>query len=68
MTNRSLYEFIMTLQGGRAAAYRWGLHHIATPAIRDVVPGKLDSHALAARAKANGGKAMLKTVSGGTLT
>ena len=33
-----------------------------------VVPGKLDSHALAAQAKANGGKAMLKTVSGGTLT
>jgi uncharacterized surface protein with fasciclin (FAS1) repeats len=32
-----------------------------------VVAGKLDSHALAAQARANGGKAMLKTVSGGTL-
>ena len=33
-----------------------------------VVPGKLDSMALAAQARANGGKAMLKTVSGGMLT
>jgi uncharacterized surface protein with fasciclin (FAS1) repeats len=32
-----------------------------------VVPGRLDSKALAAEAKANGGKATLKTVSGGSL-
>ena len=32
-----------------------------------VVPGRLDSRALAAQAKANGGKATLKTVSGGSL-
>ena len=33
-----------------------------------VVAGKLDADALKAQAKANGGKAVLKTVSGGTLT
>ncbi len=33
-----------------------------------VVAGRLDAEGLEAQAKANGGKAMLKTVSGGTLT
>ena len=33
-----------------------------------VVPGRLDAAAIAARIKAGGGKAMLKTVQGGTLT
>jgi len=33
-----------------------------------VVPGKLDAAALMARIRAGGGKAMLKTVQGGTLT
>ncbi|HWI80679.1 MAG TPA: fasciclin domain-containing protein [Ramlibacter sp.] len=33
-----------------------------------VVPGRIDAHALAEQIRAGGGKAMLKTASGGTLT